>query len=93
LQLKQIKKTNEFRKTLSKFTLFIPQEILIKSEEFYDMLYEKLEIREDMDLKFDVSKIEIQIDVLISKLEEIVDMMRKDIGVNIINRKLGNRLK
>lgn len=78
---------------MSKFTLFIPQEILIKSEEFYDMLYEKLEIREDMDLKFDVSKIEIQIDVLISKLEEIVDMMRKDIGVNIINRKLGNRLK
>ena len=86
-------KTNEFRKALSKFTLFIPQKILAKLEGFYDMLYAKLEILEDLKVNLDVSKIEEQIDILIDKLDEIIGMMREDIGVDVINQKLNKRLK
>ena len=93
LILKIDKKTNEFRKTLTKFTLFLPQEILDKLEVFYDNLYGKLEIREGMDINADFDKIEELTISLINRIEEIINMMRKDIGVDMLNHKLNKRIE
>lgn len=81
-------RTDEFRKSLNKFTLFMPQDILNKLEVFYDNLYNQVD-KEEIDFK----KIGKYIDPFHDELESIVNLMRKDIGIEVLNHKLSKRIK
>lgn len=80
-------KTEEFRITLRRYSLFIPQEILGKLSEFYENLFEKPE--EEIKIK----TLTEAINPLEEKLEEVLNLMRKDVGIDILNIRLNKRIK
>lgn len=82
-------KSDEFRKSLNIFTLFMPQELSNKLELFYDNLSTKIELED----KRDFDKVEKQTGILHAELDEIIVMMRDDIGIDVLNKKLNHRVK
>lgn len=78
---------DEFRKTVIKNSLFLPQNISDEIESFYDMFFE------DIDFKGDEEEIEIYFDQLLDKIESIAELIRNDLGVEKLNLKLKKRLK
>lgn len=82
-------KSDKFRKSLNMFTLFMPQELSNKLELFYDNLSTKVEVEDKMD--FD--KVEKQTNILRTELDEIIVIMRDDIGIEVLNKKLNQRVK
>jgi len=56
----------------------------------YDNLYKKSGMDED---EIDFNKINKQIEPFNKELDEIVNMMRDDIGIDVLNHKLTKRIK
>jgi len=87
-------KMSEFRTILFKEGSFIPKEISKEIDEFYNYLFDIQNPLDDN--KLDSSKIDEsinEIDKLEDKLDHIVNLMRKDLGVDEIDRRLKRRIR
>jgi hypothetical protein len=79
------KKTEDHRRALFKYSVFIPENIVVKLNEFYDSLFDgpqadvKLKTMEEVIRPYEKSLI------------EIVELMHKDLGIDKLNAKLIRR--
>lgn len=79
--------TDDFRKTIIKYSLFLPETILNELEEFFNGIFDQSE--EDAK-NF---KTEVFLDKCLDRIEKIANLMRKDINLEAINLRLNKRTR
>lgn len=85
-------KTDEFRLILSKHCAFIPEGVVKKLDDYYNHLYDESEILEADNIKVEnLTSIIEHLDKYEDDLQEIINLMRKDLGIEAIDIRLKNR--
>jgi superfamily I DNA/RNA helicase len=88
-------RTDNFRMILYKYASFLPEEIVKKLDSFYNNLYDQSELLDTEEVtsikKEAIDKALEKLDKYEDDLEEIVNLMRKDLGIESIDRRLKNR--
>jgi hypothetical protein len=85
-------KTDEFRLVLSKHCAFIPEEVVAKLDNFFNHLYEESQIMDSDEIKLERLDVVLDnLDKYENDLEDITNLMRKDLGIEAIDRRLKNR--
>lgn len=85
-------KTDEFRLVLSKHSAFIPETVIKNLDDFFNHMYDESEIMDKEEIE--IERLDSVIDHLNKyedDLEEIINLMRKDLGIEAIDRRLKNR--
>lgn len=84
--------TSQFRLTLFKHGAFLPEEILLRLDSFYNNLYDETETIENETIA--VNSLDQLLDRLNKyeeDLEDTINLMRKDLNIDAIDRKLKSR--
>jgi hypothetical protein len=85
-------KTDLFRLTLQKHCAFIPKDIVHKLDQFYESLSEEFEGLERGSYTNDMfDKVWDRLEQYEAQIEEITDLMREDVGIVSIDRRLKSR--
>ena len=77
---------DKFRKSVIENSLFLPEIIVVKIESFYDMFL--------VDKVFTGAEDEIEkyFDELLEEIEAIIDLIREDLGIENLNKKLKTKM-
>jgi len=85
-------KTDEFRLVLSKHCAFIPEEVVAKLDDFFNHLYDESQIMDSEEIKIEsLGSVINNLDKYENDLEDITNLMRKDLGIEAIDRRLKAR--
>jgi len=85
-------KTDEFRLVLSKHCAFIPEDVVKKLDDFFNNLYDESEILDTEVIELEkLDSVIDNLDRYENDLEEIINLMRKDLGIEAIDRRLKAR--
>lgn len=85
-------KTDKFRLVLSKHCSFLPEEVIEKLDDFFNHLYDESQLMAAEEIQPD--KLDTVIDNLDkyeTDLETIINLMRNDLGIDSIDRRLKAR--
>ena len=88
-------RTDSFRIILYKYSSFLPEEIVKKLDSFYNNLYDQSELLDTEEVasikKEVIDKALERLDKYEDDLEAIINLMRKDLSIEAIDRRLKNR--
>ncbi|HEU4473000.1 MAG TPA: hypothetical protein VFR58_18035 [Flavisolibacter sp.] len=86
------KKTSDFRIALYRHASFLPEQIIMRLDSFYNQLYEESEFIEVKNRpNSEIETLLDRLDKYEEDLESIINLMRFDLGVETIDRKLKRR--
>lgn len=85
-------KTDEFRDILSRHSAFLPEDVVKKLDAFFNHLYEESEILATQEIKLErLDSVIDNLEKYENDLEDITNLMRKDLGIEAIDRRLKAR--
>lgn len=82
--------TSQFRLTLFKHGAFLPEEILLRLDSFYNNLYDETESFENENIN-SLDQLLDRLNKYEEDLEDTINLMRKDLNIDAIDRKLKSR--